>query len=37
MPLYHTEYDEFTAHYGEITQVVVSPDSKYIFTAGNDG
>lgn len=37
MPLYHTEYDEFTAHYGEITQVVVSPDAKYIFTAGNDG
>lgn len=37
MPLLNTAFDEFWAHYGEITQVIISPDAKYAFTTGRDG
>jgi WD40 repeat protein len=28
---------EFTAHYGPVTQMAVSPDNQQLFTAGQDG
>ncbi len=36
-PLISKNFEEFNAHHGEVTQVVVSPDSKYVFTTGTDG
>ena len=36
-PLINKNFDEFNAHHGEVTQVIVSPDSKFVFTSGNDG
>ena len=36
----HFAFDEkfeFTAHYGPVTQMAVSPDNQHLFTAGQDG
>jgi hypothetical protein len=37
IPLLEQAFDEIIAHSGEVTQVIVSPDSKFIFTTGSDG
>lgn len=37
IPLLEQAFDEFFAHSGEVTQVTVSPDAKFIFTTGTDG
>jgi hypothetical protein len=29
--------DQITAHAGEVTKILLSPDSKYLFSAGTDG
>ena len=36
-PLLTWPFDELTAHCGEVTQVCVSPDAKFVFTGGSDG
>lgn len=36
-PLISKNFDEFNAHHGEVTQIAVSPDSKFVFTGGSDG
>jgi WD40 repeat protein len=36
-PLLNRAFEEFNAHYGEVTSIVVSPDAKYIISGGNDG
>lgn len=30
-------FDTFNAHLGEVTKVLVSPDGRYVFSAGADG
>ena len=37
MPVLHTAFDEFCAHYGEVSQVIISPDGRHVFTTGADG
>ena len=36
-PLLGKSFDKFSAHAGEITNIVVSPDGKQVITAGSDG
>jgi len=30
-------FDTFNAHLGEVTRILVSPDGRYVFSAGADG
>jgi len=29
--------DQLTAHAGEVTKILLSPDNRYLFSAGTDG
>lgn len=31
------EFDSFNAHIGEVSQIIISPDGRYVFSAGSDG
>jgi WD40 repeat protein len=37
LPLSEAPFDDFAAHYGEVTKIVVSPDGRHIFSSGSDG
>jgi len=37
IPLLQDAFEEFFAHSGEVTQIMVSPDSKFVFSTGVDG
>lgn len=37
LPLASKQFDEFPAHFGEVAQIMVSPDSRFVFSAGDDG
>ncbi len=30
-------FDQFNAHLGEVTKVLMSPDGRYVFSSGADG
>lgn len=36
-PLSGRPFEEFNVHYGDVSQITVSPDSKFVFSAGTDG
>jgi hypothetical protein len=36
-PLLSPLLDQISAHAGEITKIVISPDSRFLFSAGTDG
>ena len=36
-PLIGQNFDQFSAHYGEVTQICISPNGEQVITAGHDG
>lgn len=36
-PLNDRVLDQISVHTGEVTKVIVSPDNRYVFSAGSDG
>ena len=36
-PFYETVLDQITAHAGEVTRLILSPDNRYLFSTGTDG
>lgn len=36
-PFHDVVLDQITAHAGEVTKIIVSPDNRYVFSAGTDG
>ena len=37
VPLSEALFDEFSVHYGELTNLLSSPDGQFVFSAGVDG
>lgn len=36
-PFHEVVLDHITAHSGEVTKIIISPDNRYLFSAGSDG